>query len=192
MVNYQNSQIYKLCCKDPSIKDIYVGSTTNFRTRKNCHKRTCTNENNKGYNTPVYQFIRENGGWENWDMIEVEKYSAKDKNDLHKRERFWLEELSATLNKKIPSQQKSEYRQNNKEKISQYDKEYYQNNKEKAKEYYQNNKEKISQREAEWRQKNREKLAEKVSCECGSIVTRANLTRHQKSIKHIMFVNKNK
>ena len=30
--------IYKLCCIDPAIKEIYVGSTKNLRVRKNQHK----------------------------------------------------------------------------------------------------------------------------------------------------------
>ena len=38
MVNYENSVIYKLCCTDPTVTEVYVGSTTNFRKRKNQHK----------------------------------------------------------------------------------------------------------------------------------------------------------
>ena len=65
MPNYENGLIYKLCCKDANITDIYVGSTTNFKQRKKEHKADCHNENNKNYNRPVYKFIRENGG--NWE-----------------------------------------------------------------------------------------------------------------------------
>ena len=36
---YQNSIIYKLChCSDLENENIYIGSTTNFRNRKNGHK----------------------------------------------------------------------------------------------------------------------------------------------------------
>ena len=42
MVNYENSVIYKLCCTDPTVQDVYVGSTTNVRKRKNQHKE-CVN-----------------------------------------------------------------------------------------------------------------------------------------------------
>jgi predicted GIY-YIG superfamily endonuclease len=76
MVNYNNSIIYKLCCKDPEITEIYVGSTTNFYRRKQKHKSTCNNSNDKGYNLNIYQFIRDNGGWENWQMVEVERYKC--------------------------------------------------------------------------------------------------------------------
>ena len=30
-VDYSKSVIYKLCCKDPTITDIYIGSTTNMK-----------------------------------------------------------------------------------------------------------------------------------------------------------------
>ena len=58
MVKYDESSIYKLCCKNPEIKEEYVGSTTNFTRRKTEHKGTCNNENGKKFNIPVYVFIR--------------------------------------------------------------------------------------------------------------------------------------
>jgi predicted GIY-YIG superfamily endonuclease len=39
--------IYKLVCSDPTITEIYVGSTTNFNERKRGHKKTCYTEINK-------------------------------------------------------------------------------------------------------------------------------------------------
>ena len=90
MVNYTNSSIYKLCCKDPTITDIYIGSTTNFTRRKQDHKK---NTNGVSCNIYVYRFIRENNGWDNWDMIEIEKYEATDKKHLETRERYWIETL---------------------------------------------------------------------------------------------------
>jgi hypothetical protein len=63
MVNYSKGNIYKLCCNDSIIKDIYVGSATNFSRRKSGHKSYCNNPNNIKYNYHVYKFIRENGGW---------------------------------------------------------------------------------------------------------------------------------
>ena len=74
MPDYNNGFIYKLCCKDVNIKEIYVGSSTNYKQRKQSHKSDCTNENSKRYNSCAYQFIRDNGGWDNWSMIEIIKY----------------------------------------------------------------------------------------------------------------------
>ena len=47
MPNYSNSIIYKLCCKDINIKEIYVGSTTNFRSSKRENKKDCKDKNRK-------------------------------------------------------------------------------------------------------------------------------------------------
>jgi hypothetical protein len=74
MVQYENSVIYKICCKDPTITDNYIGSTCAFRKRKINHKLNCTNQDAKFYNHYVYQFIRENGGWPNWQMVVVNAY----------------------------------------------------------------------------------------------------------------------
>ncbi len=71
MPKYENAIVYKLCCDDPEITDIYVGSTCNFKVRKWKHKSDCANENSKRYNSYVYQFIREHGGWDAWSMILV-------------------------------------------------------------------------------------------------------------------------
>ena len=78
-VNYSNGIIYKLCCKEPEKKDEYVGSTTSFTKRKTQHKSICANETSNSYTCPVYVCVRQNGGLQNWDMVEVEKYQATDK-----------------------------------------------------------------------------------------------------------------
>ena len=196
MVNYEKSIIYKLCCKDPSITDEYVGSTVNFTRRKSQHKSNCCTENNEKYNFKVYQKIRECGGWENWDMVEVERYCAEDRKDLHSRERFWLEELGATLNNNVPDRSAKEWRQDNKEKMSEYFKVYriknLKNKIEYDHQYYGKNKEQILKYQNEYRQKNKTKIAVqkaekgkvKVTCECGCSVRRDGLTRHRKNIKH--------
>ena len=191
MVHYDKSTIYKLCCKDPKISDIYVGSTTNFTRRKGMHKSACNNENGKCYNLKVYQTIREYGGWNNWDMVEVERYSASDKKDLHARERCWLEKLGATLNTRlvIPEVAKNkeyyaQYRSNNKEKILKHKAKYNTKNKEliaeKLAKNYQENKGEIL-----------EKRKEKVQCECGSEIRKADLAQHRKTKKHQKWLEQN-
>jgi len=214
MVNYDKSTIYKLCCKDPEITDIYVGSTTNFSRRKSEHKNNCNNENGNKYHFKVYKNIREYGGWNNWDMVEVERYCATDKKDLHSRERFWLEELGATLNKIIPNQSQAEYKNKNKEHIAEWMAEWYTKNKDKIAEQkaerYAKNKDKIAEQKTEYRAKNKDKIRkinaeyyaknkdkitekkkEKVQCECGSEVRRSDLSQHRKTKKHQKWVEQN-
>ena len=160
MVNYANACVYKICCNDINIKDCYVGSTCNFTRRKFAHKSDCDNVNTKNYNFNVYQFIRANGGWYNWDMVQIEAYEAKDKRDLHTRERFYFEQLGATLNKCVPNQTKKEYREGNKDKIKVFNKAYREANKDKIKEYdklyRKSNKDKIKA----YREANKDKMKE--------------------------------
>jgi len=64
---------YKLVCNDPSITEFYIGSTVNWRDRKSKHKSSVCNKNHKNYTTIKAKTIRDNGGWNNWSMIEIER-----------------------------------------------------------------------------------------------------------------------
>jgi len=125
---------------------VYVGHTTNWDKRKYKHKSCCNNEKGKAYNLKVYQMIRENGGWNAFKMIEVEKYPCKDRREAEKRECEVMKELKANMNRYMSYKA---------------DEDYYENNKEKFKEYYENNKEKIKEQQKKFREINKEKLNEK-------------------------------
>lgn len=103
MIDYVKTIIYKIYCKDETIKDCYVGHTTNFKQRKIEHKYACCNENSKSYNGKVYSFIRNNGGFDNWVFVELEKFPCNSKEEAHMRENFWYFNLKATLNTISPS-----------------------------------------------------------------------------------------
>ncbi len=176
MRNYANSIIYKLCCNDAIITDIYIGSTTNFVKRKQQHKTVCNNPNSKHYNYNVYQFIRANGGWESWNMVEIERYNAIDKRNLETRERYWLETLKASLNSQIPSRTKQEF-----------SKQYYDDNKteiaERHKQNYIDNKTEIAERHKQNYIDNKTKVLEKITCMCGAITSKCNRLAHMKTKK---------
>ena len=187
-INYRNTIIYKIVCKDLTKTDIYVGHTTDFRTRKNHHKSRCNNEKNAKYNFKVYQYIRANGGWDNFDMIEIEKYvECNDVNEAKKREQYWYKELNAKLNSICPSRTQKEYVEEN----------YYELNKDekliKDKEYKKINKEYIKQQSKEYYEENRSKILEyqtklrntEYICECGWIGNNTSKNKHLRiSIQH--------
>ena len=190
-VDYSKSVIYKLCCKDPNITDIYIGSTTNMKQRKQGHKNRCNNPNSKKYNYKVYQTIREYGGFDNWDMILVEYVNATSKQELEKEERIVIELLQPTLNCVIPTRTNKEYYEEHKKDISEQRQKKYNENKEKILEkckiYRQNNKEQKSATDKKYREQNKEKLKKqqriKVKCEfCECLATKSNIKRHQNSI----------
>ena len=114
-INYSNTIMYKLCCNDPTITDEYIGHTTDKIRRKREHKNCCNNPNYKKYNYYVYQFIRENGGFDNWSMVVIEEYSCENKNQAVLRERYWIETSQSTLNKNIPTRTNKERYEEHKE-----------------------------------------------------------------------------
>lgn len=109
-IDYSNTIIYKICCNDLNISDIYVGHTTNFIQRKYGHKKVCNNIKDKDYNLKVYKTIRENGGWDNWCMVEIEKINCNSRNEASARERFWYEQLNSKLNSMVPNQTLKEWK----------------------------------------------------------------------------------
>lgn len=210
-IDYSKTIIYKICCNDVNIKEVYVGHTTDLVRRRQNHKDCCKYENRKEYNTYKYKFIRDNGGWENWSIVPVEDFPCENVNQATIRERYWVEELKPELNKHIPSRSNQEwgkyYYEKNKDKINERHRNYNEKNKERlaeiAKNKYEENKDKINERKKEYREINKERLAEiakkkyeenkqiinekrkeKFTCECGSICRIADRAKHFKSKKH--------
>ena len=108
-IDYSKTVIYKIVCNDLNIKDCYVGHTTEFTKRKNAHKFNSSREASKTANMRVYQTIKSHGGWDNWTMIEIEKFPCKDGNEARSKERFWYEQLNASLNMCKPLKTTEEY-----------------------------------------------------------------------------------
>ena len=148
ILNYEKTIMYKIVCDDLTIKDCYVGHTTNMTKRKYKHKTACNNEKNKAHNRKIYKIIRQNGGWDNWTMLLIETFPCKDKHEACKREREIFEELDAKMNMVKPYRTQEEiklYYQDHKEDYKENQKKYYQdhkeNSKENSKQYYQDHKE---------------------------------------------------
>lgn len=186
---YEKAVIYKLCCLDPEIKECYVGSTCNLYLRKSQHKHSCNNPNDKYYNFKVYQFIRENGGWNNWQMILLEQYPCNSKLEMHMRERYWFENLGATLNSQYPNRTKKEWEEANPEKVKEYQKEYREANPEYQKEYRETNAEQLKEYQKKYREANAEKIrerkSEKIKCKCGAEINYSSMSNHRKTKKHL-------
>jgi hypothetical protein len=115
-------------------------------------------------------------------------------------------------NKEKITEYRRQYYQDNKEKINEIHRQYYQENKEKfaenQRQYQQENKEKIAEIRRQYQQENKEKFAEynrqyyqdnkekiskknkeKITCECGSTITKSSILKHRRSKKHQKFIN---
>tara|TARA_R110001632_G_scaffold33911_1_gene86750 strand:- start:2259 stop:2903 length:645 start_codon:yes stop_codon:yes gene_type:complete len=206
-MNYQNNIIYKIQHK--SIDElIYIGSTTNFAKRKYHHKSNCYNEKDIAYNEKKYVMIRENGGWNMFDMVLVKKYPCNDYLEARQEEECIRREMNANMNayRCFRSQEDynedhkiggKKYRETHKEYFKIYGKQYYENHKEErneySKQYQESHKEEIIEKQKKKYETHKEDISEKnkekVECECGCIITYGNLTKHKKTHKHLKLVN---
>jgi hypothetical protein len=199
-INYANTIIYKLVCNDLSIKSCYVGHTTDITNRKSCHKKVCINDKYKDHDLKVYQIIRENGGFLNWQLIEIEKFPCADAMEARIREREWYEKLNSELNSRYPQINKGEWQEINKEHIAIKHKKYYEDNKEKLKEkekkYRISHIEEIREREKNYRISHKEEIKEKNKktflCGCGKELTLKKKSRHYLSFFHQQFITNTK
>ena len=191
--DYSKTMIYKINCKNPAIKETYGGHTVDFTNRKKCHKSNCNNPNSIGYNTYVYEFIRGNGNWDNWEMIEIYKFPCNNHQEAIKEEQNFIDKNKCELNtfkafiteeqkKENLKQNTKDYYEKNKAKMIEYKKKWHEDNKKRTherrketwQEYYEKNKTTIS-----------EKKKETIICECGSKIRKSHISRHKLSKKHI-------
>jgi len=181
--------IYQIHCLDEKIEDCYIGSTKDLNIRKIGHKTICNNSNDKRYNYKVYEFIRENGGFDNWtfkilNIVEfhtkelqfkmeqcyidlykpsLNTFSASITNEQKKIQRKNYDKIYRLENKTYIQLRQKKYYEINKDSNLQYHKEYRKKNNDVIsrikKEYYQINKEKIAAQKKEYYQINKEKIA---------------------------------
>jgi hypothetical protein len=196
IINYQNTLIYKLVCKDLNILDLYVGHTTDYKRRKSEHKRRCNGNYDKISNMKVYVIIRENGGWDNWEMIEIEKYPCNDSNEAIARERHWYEILNSSLNTQYPNRSAKEYckqwEEKNKEKRKQQHIAYWELHKDKLSIIKNIRKKNRYSTDEAFRLKCLEKLKETYTCQCGVTQLKNGKSRHEKSKQHLKYLEEQK
>ena len=179
-----NTEIYQIRCKNPNVIDTYVGHTTNKKSRIAEHKYNCCNENSKSYNVYLYSFIRENGGWENWEIITLEQYPCNSKMEAHSRENYYIHHLNSNLNQLSPvldlenlkqyhEKKSKEKREQTKIKLEKKKEErlkYLEENaelikqrrRERQRKYQINNREKLNARMREYNKKNNDKIRESL------------------------------
>jgi len=173
MVNYANGKIYKLVNNVDD--EIYVGSTCNpLHKRKSQHKYDCKVHPNY----PVYRHLN-SVGFQHVEIILIEACECKDKNELKKRERHWIDTLRPSLNKQLPLRTQKEYLQDNFNHINRLKLEYRQRpdimeiGRNRARNYYINNKQHVKDYQY--------KL---TTCECGKTLSKGHISRHLKSKQH--------
>ena len=207
----EKGYIYKIY--DNTNGNMYYGSTTQTLSMRMCgHRAKYKRFMEKGCGSNCRSFeILKNG---DYSYSLVEEVEFENKLILRQRERYYIENNDC-LNKCIPTRNKQEYyqdnkdknkeyREANKDKIKEYRKQYLEANKEKIKEYKkqyrEGNKDKIKEKIKEYREANKDKMKEyreankdkikeykkeKIECECGCITRKDNMYRHIKTKKHL-------
>ena len=183
VMDYSNTHFYKIVCKDVNIKDCYVGHTTNFIKRKCTQKECCLNMKSKHYNLPLYQFIRANGNWENWDMILIDTANCNNRLDARRQERHLIEQITPSLNTQKPMKQET---------IKEYKQDWYNENKDRIhleqKQKYNNNKEENKDKYRKYYWSNRDSKLTVEHCQCGSTFVHSGKSRHLKTAKHQQYL----
>ena len=156
---------------DTEWENIYIGSTCSLRDRIGKHKYCCYRDIRPEYNYKVYKYIRENGDWDNFEVLVLEECEVE---KLKRLEQSYMDVYKPTLNSVYALGRDKERSKRNRKN---YHKVWSENNKckldEYKKEWYENNKKRLLER-----------AKEKFECECGSILTRQCKARHLKSKKH--------
>ena len=170
-INWETTEVsfYKFVCKNPDILFSYVGHTVSFRHRKFSHKSRCSNPNNKDYTMPLYKCVRENGGFDNWDMIEIHTQICKNKRDaerieteLMEQQQFKLNVQRAYVTEEQAAIKQAEYKNKNREILNIKSSIYYEANKDiisnKSKEKYIINRDAINTKASIYRETNRDSI----------------------------------
>ena len=127
-INYEEGKIYKLV--NNTSTDCYYGSTCDhLHKRKHGHK-TDYKKFLAGTRHFITSFKILEPLVDDCDIVLVEAFPCSNKQELHARERWWIEN-NECVNKVIPTRTTKEYREDNKDKINQQNKEYRDANKDK-------------------------------------------------------------
>jgi len=121
-MDYKNSKIYRIVCNETGL--CYIGSTTQSLSKRLSRHKSSYKLFLQGKYGKLASFpIIEKG---NCEIILLEEYPCENKEQLHKRERYYIETIDC-INKRIPTRPKDEYMKeyyaNNRERILKYEKE---------------------------------------------------------------------
>jgi hypothetical protein len=210
MPEYSKSKIYKIL--NVISDDVYVGSTCQ-ELSKRFHAHKC-NVNLPQYEKNKFYCKMKEFGLDNFYIELVENYPCSTREELRAREGEWIRKISTLNkliagrdwkgyyddNAELLRQKSKYYRASHMEQVKASNKAYAEAHKEerkaKRKIYNEKNRDIILEKKRQAHIANKEKEREyakqryeeegktQVECACGCVVTKCNLTRHQKSKKH--------
>jgi hypothetical protein len=197
MKDYSKGKIYKVVSKTND--KVYIGSTIQLLCERMSGHRKKTNDCSSvllGDINDCYIILVVNYPCNNKEELRMEEERHY---QLYKKNGFdVVNQQSAYTTKEQKKEQIKKWREDNKDKIKEQLKKYQLDNKDKIKEqkkkYQLDNKEKFKEQKKKYQLDNKEKIKEtrkeKITCECGCIISKSKKSRHIKSKKHINLINK--
>jgi hypothetical protein len=99
-IDYSKTLIIKIVSKDLKYKDFFLDYCQGLKNKIYLLKKQSEDENHKKYNSVMNKFIREYGGWDNFDVIIVEEYKeCKNPSDAKLRLRYWYDKIEKEYKK---------------------------------------------------------------------------------------------
>jgi len=174
MPDYSKGKIYSI--RSHSTDKIYIGSTIETLSSR-MTKHRCGYKKNKSISS------REMLKFNDCYIELLCDYPCERKEQLCAKEGEYIRQYKdKCVNRCIAGRTKKEYRNDNKQQLLEQMKQYYETNKqqllEQQKQRYNDNKAEIA-----------EKAKQKYTCECGSTIRKDEKARHNKTNKHINFIN---
>ena len=154
---YNHSKIYKIW--SPSRDDlVYYGSTYQSLSQRMSIHRSHYRQFKEGKIRKVMSFkIFEECDDSRIEL--VENYPCSNKEELNSREGYYIRNNNC-VNKVVPCRTRSEYYEDNREKINEYREANREKINEKRKKYEEEHREEINKKAKEYRETNREKINE--------------------------------
>lgn len=175
MVNYQKGKVYRIVSDQTD--QVYIGSTCNPLSRRMTGHRAHYREYLAGKSQigkySSYEILQ----YEDAQIVLIEDVPCENKEQLRRRERYYIEITPNCVNKQVPGRTRAEYFDENKEIRA-----------EKHKVYQETKKDAIAKQRQSYRNSHKAEIAEKykqkIVCECGCTVTAWNIYQHRKTKKH--------
>ena len=206
-IDYSKGKIYKIFSLEPNEEYFYLGSTTQtLAQRLSCHRYNGKREPTR----KVCQYFN-SIGW-NCKIDLLEEVCCNSKRELEHKENEYIQKYKNDpycLNTKASfiddvvnakREYSNMYRKKNPEKFNAYSKKYSVTHKDQIKNYHESNKEILSEKHKIWYLNNRDEIARRrkerqtieFTCMCGTVARLYLKCRHEKSKKHLQWLENNK
>lgn len=206
---YQNGKIYMVIDNDRT--KCYIGSTcAQCLSKRMGRHREQYKRYKDGKATNKYSIFHlfDEFGVGNCVIELIEAYPCQTQKELVRKEGEYIKKSIGCINKNVAGRTVKEWGEDNKEPIRARKQIYYRENKQNIQEYKKSNEEHIKeyakQYNKQYREKNGEKIKlqkqdyyesnktiinEKIRCECGVLLNKRDMSRHEQTKKHTEYLD---